>query len=100
MENKTEATEITDLVMATITDKNCYQILADGMKKAQKQTYKDIHIAAISAGLFSKAAWILSAATSTTAYRNDNDGSFGAAEFRCARRNTLGYGPRTTAPGD
>ena len=105
VEDKKEATEITDLVMATITDKNCYQILAEGMKKAQKQTYKDIHTAAITAGLFSKAAWILSAATSTTAYLMstiglDNDGYFGVAEFRCAGRNTLGYGPRITAPGE
>lgn len=105
IEDRIGATEITDVMMATITEKNCYQLLGEGMKKAQTQIFKDIHTEALAAGMYSKAAWLLSAATSTTSYLVSttglaNEGYFGSTEFRCAGRNTLGYGPLAAVPGE
>ena len=99
-----DATELTQGVMDTLTVKNCGAILGDGMRKAQKAIFARVYKEAVDGGFLSKAAWLLSAATSTTAYllsgtAMEHDGYFDPAEFRCAGRNTLGYGPVDAQPG-
>lgn len=99
------ATEITELMMETLTEKTCSAVLGTGMRKAQKRIYTNMHTELLTAGHFSKAAWFLSAATSSTAYLlstagMEYEGYFGAAEFRCAGRNTLGFGPLDATPGE
>ena len=104
VEEMVEATEITQGIMDTLTVKNSGAILGDGMRRAQKAMFGKVYRAAVDEGSFSKAAWLLSAATSTTAYllsgtAIEHDGYFDPAEFRCAGRNTLGYGPVDAQPG-
>jgi hypothetical protein len=104
VEEIVEATEITQGVMDTLTVKNSSVILGDGMRRAQKAIFGKVYRAAVDEGSFSKAAWLLSAATSTTAYllsgtAIEYDGYFDPVEFRCAGRNTLGYGPVDAQPG-
>jgi hypothetical protein len=99
------ATEITGLMMETLTEKTCSAVLGTGMRKAQKKIYANMHIELLAAGQYSKAAWFLSAATSSTAYLLSTAGMeyeqyFGVAEFRCAGRNTLGFGPLDATPGE
>ena len=104
IEDVMNTTEITQVMLDTMTTKNCNPILAEGMRKVQKKVFKDLHEEACDRGFFSKAAYILSSATSSTAYLGsatglEHDAYFGPAEFRCAGRCTLGYGPVNAEEG-
>lgn len=98
IEGVADATEITAVMMDTLTVKNCNTVLAEGIRKVQKASFSKMHAEAVDLGFFSKAAWLLSSATSTAAYLSsgvalEHDRYFPPGDFRCAGRNTLGYGP-------
>ena len=96
-------TEVTELMMETLTEKTCSAVLGTGMRKAQKAIYANMHKELLALGHFFKAAWFLSAATLTTAYLlpavgMEYEGYFGSAELCCAARNTLGFVPLEATP--
>ena len=104
IEGVEDKTEITAVMMDTLTVKNCSSVLADGIRKVQKANFLKLHEEASDLGWFSKAAWLLSSATSTTSYLSsgtaiEHDGYFPSSDFRCAGRNTLGYGPVNAQEG-
>ena len=104
IEGVTDATEITAVMMDALTGKSCSSVLAEGIRKVQKANFTRLHTEVCDLGLFSKATWLLSSATSTTAYLSsgtaiEHDGYFSPVDFRCAGRNTLGYGPVNAQEG-
>ena len=104
LEGVTEATQLTELAMATLTEKNCSAVLSEGMQKANKKLHNDVYVDILRVGQYSKGAWYLSAAETSTSFMFsttgiEHEGYFGAAEFRCAGRNKLGVGPVNAQPG-
>ena len=99
-----ESTEISELVMDTLTVKNASLVLSKGMKEAHKDIFSKLRTKLIEDEKKSQVAWLLSAAVTSTSFLFsttglEHDGYFGSAEFRCAGRNKLGVGPVNDHPG-
>jgi hypothetical protein len=104
LEELTDHTGLTEVIMSTMTLKNSGGILSAAVAKADKFTRRSIHARLCNTNKYSVAAWFLSASESSTSCLFSStglghEGYFGNAEFRSVGRAKLGAGPMNDLEG-
>jgi hypothetical protein len=104
LEELTDHTGLTEVIMSTLTLENCGGILSAAVAKADDFVKRRIHAEMCNTNKYSKAAWFLSASESSTSCLFSttglgHEGYFGNAEFRCVGRAKLGAGPMNDLEG-
>jgi Reverse transcriptase (RNA-dependent DNA polymerase) len=104
IEDLTAHTGLTEIIMSTLTLKNCAGILAAAVDKGERFNRRKLHAELCNTNQYSKAAWLLSASESSTSCLFSStgighEGYFGNAEFRCTGRAKLGAGPLNDLEG-